>query len=187
MFPRVRPLTPWEASALLSNTGIAADLPNTAKLDRLTYLESVVANLLLGQPKTLGLAALPAVKSVEIEESAHDDLVVEVGAFTGAHFVVVSYINDTDDEELAPCLRTRTAVEMIAEMPHVVPGDAWLVLVQNCDRRALALVLGHGVLGEAVDIPPSGAQLLLVAVESLTAVRFTPILAGRLHAAVVRP
>jgi len=177
-------LTPWEASATLSNTGIAADIPNTAKLDRLTYLESVVANLLLGQPATLGLAALPGVKAVEIEESAQDDLVVPVGAFTGAHFVVVSYINDSDDEELAPCLRTRTAAEMIAEVPHAVPGDAWLVLVENLDGHALALVLGHGVKGEAVDIPPGGAQLLLVTVESLTAVRFTPILSGVRHAAV---
>lgn len=47
MFPAVKPSAPWEASTLLTNTAIASGYTNTAKLDRLTFLESVVANLLI--------------------------------------------------------------------------------------------------------------------------------------------
>jgi len=198
MFPRVRPLTPWEASATLSNTGIAADLPNTAKLDRLTYLESVVANLLLGQPATLGLAALPAVKAVRRFAATQLDVCAEPGDFTGAHFVAFTVDDippDVDDGGDYPTgvLATRTAAEMVAELPHVKSGDAWLVLVTNATKRPFALWPGHGVrLGVSgiagAEIPPGSGQLFLVTVASLTSITFAPLLSGAtLPAGVTAP
>lgn len=186
MFPTVTPLAPWEGSALLSNTCIAAGLPNTAKLDRLTYLETVVANLLLGQPATLGLAALPPVKTVLATPTTRPNDLAEPGDFTGAHFVALTYADDASDDIPAFVtgrLATRTACHMVDEIPHVVPGDTWLVLVTNATPRMLVLQPGPGVKGGA-DIPPGVAQLLLVTVTSLVTMTVTRLLAGQSTAAV---
>lgn len=180
------PMTPWEATALIANTGIAAGVPNTAKLDRLTYLESVVANLLLGQPATLGLHALPAVKAVTITLGQRLDG-IEPGDLTGAQFVALT-VTETSDDTLRTAfvasVRTPTAAALVAETPHVVPGDAWLVLVANASTRPLSLEPAHGVRGTVdVLIPPGAAQLFLVSVASLAMVVFTPLLFGALSPA----
>lgn len=179
MFPTVTPLAPWEATALLSNTGIAAGLHNTAKLDRLTYLETVVANLLLGQPPTLGLAALPAVKAVSADAGTALDITARARDFTGAHFVALTYTEGAS-RWYGPTttVSTRSGADMVAEIPHLVPGDAWLVLVTNATDRPLTLQLAAGVRGPDVTIPAGAAQLYLVTVTSLTSVTFTPLLAG---------
>ena len=178
-FPTALPRTPWEASALLVNTGIAAGVPNTAKLDRLTYLESVVANLLLGQPATLGLAALPPVRAVSVTHGVRM-VGLEPGDVAGAHFVALAIgEDDTIGTALIASLKTPTAVEIVEAYPGSVPGDAWLLLVTNATTAPFAMDPMRGVSGQVdVAIPPGGSQLFLVTIVSMTDVTFAPILAG---------
>ena len=171
-FPAVTPTTPPQASALLSNNAGNAGLTNTIPLDRLGEIEQTLGNLLTDLPTTLGVVAQPVAKYTKNTTSG--TTTAAAGDMTGAGYVQVEY-----SAVGAANLVTRTAVQLVADVPGVKVGDSYTLLVINTSGGTTTITAGTGVtLTGTMTLATNTTRLFNVKFVSLTAVTIQSISIG---------
>lgn len=171
-FPDTTPTSQPAASALLANNALNAGLTNTTPFDRLTNLEQVVGNLLTSLPATLGTASLPPAKYTL--NAASGASTASAGDMTGAYYVCAGY-----SAIGAANLTTRTAVQLVADIPNAKVGDSYMLLITNTSGGTTTLVGGTGVtITGTATMATNTTRLFRVTLTSLTAVGFQSVSIG---------